>query len=212
MGAVLALRFIVCGLGLLILASCGTAADGPVVHAVQSSAQKLLKPEAEKPSLAGRKAAVLRDVERAGGTDPVLLVELPDLDAVASLVIAAKNGTAITWIDPSGVSVVTQHGIVIATRGLGHDLMAADVSGTFSALSGGPNTYQRVHRYLDGEGQLGRQEFQCEAEKTDTGVAETCRGGLTVFDNSFILKAGQVVRSDQWLGPEIGIARLTNLR
>ena len=86
----------VCGLGLLILASCGTAADGPVVRAVQSSAQKLLKPEAEKPSLAGRKATVLRDVERAGGTDPVLLVELPDLDAVASLVIAAKNGTAIT--------------------------------------------------------------------------------------------------------------------
>lgn len=194
------------------MASCGTAANGPVVRAVKSGAQKLVNPEAEKPSFADRKAAVLRDVEASGGTNPVLLVELPDLDAVASLVIAARNGAAITWIDPSGVSLVTQHGIVIATRGLGHDLMAADVSGTSAALSGGPITYGRVHRYLDGEGQLGRQEFQCAAQKHDTGVAETCRGGLTVFNNSFILKAGQVVRSDQWLGPEIGVARLTSLR
>ncbi len=199
-------------LGLVVVQSCGTASQTPVVSALRSGVQTLVNPPAPKPALAERRAAILRDVAQAGGTAPVLLVTLPTLDAVASLVPAAENQDVMTWIDPSGVSVATRDGLVISTRGLGHDLMASDVSGTQAALAGGPARFDRVHRYLNGENQLLRQTFTCRTETENAGVIERCSDGVTAFENRFELQSGHIKRSTQWLGPDIGFATLERLR
>ena len=212
MGAVLALKPWIWLFAVVTLGSCGTAADGPIVRAVLSGAKSLAGPPDVTLSMAERKAAVLRDVETAGGKTPVLLVEIPDLDAVASLLIAARNGEDITWIDPAGVSVVTRNGVVISTRGLGHDLMIADVTGASRALSGGPKTYHRVHRYLDGEGQLQRRTFNCTLTKTKDVTREECTDTATRFRNEFANDGTPLMTSTQWIGPQIGVAHLTRLR
>jgi len=198
--------------GFLILSACGTSADDPIVGAFLAGARTLSEPQKNTPDLAERRAEVLRDVAATDSDGPVLLVEIPKLDAVASLVIAARNGGAITWIDPSGVSLVTQDGIVISTRGLGNDLMIVDITGIARALNGGAPKFSRLHRYLDGEGQLGRRTFDCDLSKQEDQLIETCDDAKTKFQNTYTLKNARIVSSVQWLGPSIGPAFVEHLR
>ncbi|MFK7877371.1 MAG: YjbF family lipoprotein [Paracoccaceae bacterium] len=205
------MKLIFLGALLTLLSACGAAQNDPILSTIQGTAQRLVSPPAPKPSLEAQRAAVLRDIAAAQNSDPILLIELPKQEAVASLVNAGENRGAITWIDPSGVSVVTRGGIVISTRGLGNDLMAADVSGTQRALQGGVKTYKRLHRYLDGEAQLDRSVFACTADKAGATMTETCAGVPGRFTNTYHFRHGVLSQSKQWLGPNIGFARIEYL-
>lgn len=199
----------------LALVACGGAANDPFVSAVRNGVARLGAPSTPPPSLEEQRAAVLQDVAAAGGTDPVLIVELPRQQAVASLVAAAENQGATTWLDANGVSIVTRGGIVIATRGLGNDVMASDVSGSRAAVaskSAGSDSYARTQRYLNGEGQLTSLNLRCSARRTSARLEETCTTPQTTITNWYQTKSGNTVASKQWLGPDLGYALLQRLR
>jgi hypothetical protein len=197
---------------LATLAACGTERERPVQDFVKSVAEARKTKGKTPPTLEQQRAALVAQLKKSGSTQPVLLVELTQRGAVASLSVAGQNRGAQSWFDPTGVSVVTRRGVVVETRGLGHDLMSSNANGTLNALSGGGRGYKRFHRYLDGEGQPNDITFTCDASRSGNTVTETCAVPEGSFTNTYQLRGGSVVESRQWLGREIGYARITRLQ
>jgi len=157
------------------------------------------------------------------------VVLLPDnLERIrAELIALGRSGTFIktaetrgyvTWRAGDGSALVTRGGLVTSTFGLGFDLISADVSDTLSrvrARSSGEAL--RVHQYLDGENQIKTRAFQCnvalrKSNPSSYRMTEDCRGAGVSFVNTYTIgQGGAVTSSLQWLGPDVGYLRLTNV-
>ena len=139
-------------------------------------------------------------------------VRLGDGAAQALLTSSGQNGTVTTWQSADRVSVSCDAGILVATRGLGEDLMSADVAGTRAFLQGhGAAEWSRLHSYLDGDYRTLWRGFRCTgrlAPDRDSRLRqriEACYGPAGRFTNRYWQDArGVVVRSRQWVGPTLG--------
>lgn len=152
----------------------------------------------------------------ADGAAQGLWVEIPQMDAAARLVPAGDSQSVTTWRAPDDVTIALDDGVLVATRGLGFDLMGADISATRAALRDeGAQGYMRRMRYLDGANDDVMRRFECfmddvPAEDGARAMRERCAGlgadsGLA-FTNLYVLDAqGDVLRSRQWVSPEIGM-------
>lgn len=206
------IRAMVAGLTLAALAACGTAGTNPLYEAARQTVQGIGQGQKPAPTLEQQRAAVLSAAAKSQSDAPLLLVELPRSNAVATLVIAAQNGDATTWFDPTGKSITTRGGVVIATRGLGFDLMASDVSGRLAAMKGGPATYRLEQKYLNGEYQLFSIGFDCTATRRGGQMTESCKTASGTIENTFTLRNGAAVAARQWLGGDLGYANLRRVR
>ncbi|EIE51165.1 YjbF family lipoprotein [Salipiger aestuarii] len=128
-----------------------------------------------------------------------------------------QNRGYVSWRSPTGESIVTLGGLLQATRGMGGDLMSADLADVQVAVSGQARRAERVHRYLDGENHIVAMAFVCDYARTPdqttayfrtlavTRVTETCTGLNDRFENRYWLDgAGRIVRSVEWIGPAVG--------
>ncbi|NCT12315.1 MAG: YjbF family lipoprotein [Rhodobacterales bacterium] len=155
-------------------------------------------------------------IDRA--TTPLMLVEVPARGAQATLIPSGQNGGVQSWRTGDNVGLSFDGGVLVGTRGLGDDLMAADVTGTLAALAGGPSQqYPRIHSYLDGENQTQFRAFLCDmagpvAETvTIFGRAvptrrfdETCHSvGLQTANSYRVGADGTMWTSRQWIGPTL---------
>lgn len=149
---------------------------------------------------------------------PLMLAELPTLGTAASLQQGAVNADVVTWITPDRVSLSFEGGVLVASRGLGQDLISADVAGTLAAIEhGAGGYYPKFHSYLDGEHQTQFRAFQCQvtARRSEritsferiyatTRVEETCHSpGLKVV-NRFWIGDGIMWKARQWVSPNAG--------
>ena len=161
-------------------------------------------------------AGLPSDAVLAARKDPLLLVEIPSRGARATLSPAARNAGTVTWLSRDGITVTTRDGLIVATRGLGPDLMSADVGAVRTALTSGGSA-ARVHYTLSGENRTVAQRFDCQLTPTGsetltiTGrrfpsrmIEESCAGGGQSFTNRYWVSQGRVIRSQQWLTPGIG--------
>lgn len=151
---------------------------------------------------------------------PLLAARLTGPGTLATMVPVGHNGGVVTWRSGDDVSLSLDHGVVVATRGLGHDLMSADVADTRAVLDGTDEgtDYTRIHSYLDGEYQVVFRAFRCrkdvEAATTVeivqqthavTRIEESCFSDQGNIANSFFLGAdGTVWKSKQWISPALG--------
>ena len=191
----------------LILASCGNVQnDDSVTAQVRARLEARKQAAAAVPDIAALRAQLTPEViAQIGG--PILIVQTPSRDAVAVLNRVGNNNGVETFLTPDGVAISLRDGMVIATRGLGFDLMTADVAEPLLALKGLGSTAVRIHRYLDGENQIVAKSFTCAYAVTGSlRVAETCTSSLDSFENSYVLDAsGNIVSSRQWVSPQIGV-------
>ena len=179
---------------LLALAGC-VAAPAPDLRATLTAAQ----------------------IEAIGG--PLLLAEAPALGTAALLPEVAWNAATRTWASADGVSLSTTGGLIVATRGLGFDLLSADVSGTLAALAGGVRQdYPRLHSYLDGENRTAFRAFRCVmtsagretldafgTRREVTRLVETCYStGDPIVNSYWVGEDGLPWRTRQWVSPEVG--------
>lgn len=155
---------------------------------------------------------------------PVILIVVIDRDAAATLIAAGVNGDKVTWVSADGIGVILRNGFLIGTRGLGDDLMGADVNGSQMALRRG-GTSTRIHDYLTGTDQVVRRSFQCQIatvgpesieilERTyaTTRIDETCADGTTSFVNSYWVGAdGTIWKSRQWVSALVGALEIIKL-
>lgn len=142
---------------------------------------------------------------------PALQVTIPARQARAVLSHSGVNGPVETWQAVDGVAVSFDRGVLVASRGLGHDLMGADADGTLTALAGGgAEVYRRKMRYLSGEHHsfwlnAGCKVIRREVEGGLLRVDESCKTHAHSFTNRFWLDGGGGIRrARQWVSPEVG--------
>lgn len=171
------------------------------------------------PAPASDPRAALTPERVARLTRPTLFAELPARGAGSTLTPLSTNGDVTTWGRAGEVTLSFVDGILVATRGLGDDLMAADVAGTRAALSGGQRSrYPRIHGYLDGENRTAFRAFLCDMAAPGTEVIdiagtrhavmrwnETCFStGLRIDNIYWQGEGGTLWRTRQWVGPSPG--------
>ncbi|MGO4917373.1 YjbF family lipoprotein [Pseudogemmobacter sp. W21_MBD1_M6] len=206
------LRRLAIGLSIGLLASCGTGAPDRLAQLKTVTAGFGKQPAPVDPR-DGLTPAVLATV-----TTPVLFAAIPSRGAQATMVPAGTNGDAVTWLTSDGIGLVFKGGVLVATRGLGLDLMAADVAGTRNAMLRGGKDVVRIHDYLSPEDRIERIRFVCtvtpDGPETITivgqsykasKITERCVGTETRFINVFWRGAtGTMLRSHQFVSPEVG--------
>lgn len=144
-----------------------------------------------------------------------LRVSLPNTGAVAVLAPVAQNRDVTVWQTLDGITLSFRRGVLVATRGLGDDLMSADVEGDINLLhaTGGDGYYPHIRSYLDGEDQTVFQSYQCRRTGQATTSVELanqvtsarrievlCISPEQEFTNIFWLNGmGRVIKSRQWV-------------
>lgn len=204
-----------------LLAACGSERDSPVLGAARGLVLGLFDGSAAAP--ADTPQPLTRAAIDAAGV-PLLLVEIETVGASIVLQRIGVNGPNETWAAEGRSVILSEEGVLHATRGLAADLMAADVEGIRAILrSGGTGDAQRAMVFLNGDLTEARMGFACtltarEAERMDlfgaprslTRVTEQCLSATgTEFENRYWIDAtGFAWVSDQWMGAEFGMMHL----
>lgn len=190
----------------IILAGCGNIQDDDsVIGQIRAGLAAQKQTASPAPDIAALRARFTPEImAQIGG--PILIVQIPSRDAVAVLTRVGTNNDVDTFLTPDGITISLRNGMVVATRGLGFDLMTANVTEPLMAVTGTGDTAVRVHRYLDGENQIVAQSFGCAYAVTALRqVTETCTSASDDFENIFVMDArGNIATSRQWISPQIG--------
>ncbi len=161
-------------------------------------------------------------IEAASG--PLIYAAVLQRGTSATLSLAGTNSGKDTWIAVDGISLTVQDGLLIATRGLGDDLMAADVAKLRQGFQDGRQT-RRVHDYLTGQDEIRRQTYDCtmaakgstdivifERRQSVTLYEETCTGSASVFLNRYWRDGSGVIwKSQQFVSPGVGHIEIQRL-
>lgn len=151
---------------------------------------------------------------------PALIVAVEDREQTAVFLRRVRRDGVENWISADEVSLDFRSGFLVGSRGLGGDLMTADVAQSRAlVLSGRAGTAKRFHSYLGGEDQVEIRTYVCEiasrgARDVDLGkrvvatrlMQERCQGADQSFQNLYWVDPGrgEIVQSRQWAGAEIG--------
>jgi hypothetical protein len=146
---------------------------------------------------------------------PILSVQIPSQKATATLARVAINADVETWITADNVSLSFRQGVLVASRGLGFDLMGADAAGTLAALSGSEaGIYRHQMRHLTGENHNTYLMAGCQMKDMGAEIRsgqalhrleESCVARDHEFTNLFWVDAsGRILQSRQWVSPEVG--------
>lgn len=179
--------------------------------------------------VAGGCDRVLKVLEVSGTVAPLepqligperLSVTLPKSGAQATLGPVARNGDVTVWQTLDGITLSFRNGLLIGTRGMGDDLMSADVAGTLAMLREPATDLYHLHTrsYLDGEDRTVFRRYQCrETERADAQVdlvgriepvlrsTVRCVSPSDEITNVYWIDgSGQVLRSRQWVSPAVG--------
>lgn len=160
--------------------------------------------------------AVLTRAQLDQVTEPLLFAEFKDSGLAATLTRTNQNSSFATWQTGDGVSLTFRGPFIVGTRGIGDDLMSADVSEAVSGASSG--FYKKFYTHLDGEHQTVFNTFQCQISgQNPENVTIFGRVHLvTRVDESCFSVDGQVVntfwsgidgtiwRAKQWVSPSSG--------
>ena len=209
------LRITTALLCLMVLTNCGN--DGglkPLTAAFELARGTIAK--RNQPKLNIRAALTPETV--ALFPSGLMLSELPDRQAQGTLAPLTRNGESRTWTTIDGITVTFQNGILQATRGLGNDLMSADLDEVQSGVLGRANRAVRVHRTLDDEGFMELQPFICDYTRRTgvngeiatgrflaTHVVEDCVSSMLSIENHYwIDRSGTIRKSAQWVGEDVG--------
>lgn len=150
---------------------------------------------------------------RADHGAPTIYVTIPSLGVSGGMARISLRGNVSEWRSSDGIGLTLRGGQIIATRGLGPDLLIADAGGAGAALRLGHGEFTRTMHWLDGENHGRSEVFACTLRPTETqdtsaerALIETCAGPQTAFTNSYAVSAtsGAPLRSDQWVSPGLG--------
>ncbi|MCF2869680.1 YjbF family lipoprotein [Octadecabacter sp. G9-8] len=199
---------------LLVLGGCGQTED-TVSGIALSRLQAIGKPAPVRLSYEATRAQVTPELLEQIGI-PVIIAHLESLGGTTLMAERARNGAVTTFMSDQRISISFNQGVIVATRGLGNDLMSANVTEVVASLddarSGTAAT--RIHTYLDGENQTQTRQFNCSYNPDPEGkIIEACRDGDVTFENQYWRdQAGVPVASRQWIGPQLGYLIVEHLQ
>ena len=211
-------------IGSLSLSACGLPksnvrkqdASTPFSQVVKSMGG-LLSGAGKKPVKSGDPRSLLTREAIDKSAIPVLLAGIETRNAYATLSLFGENRGVISWLTADGIGLYLRQGVLVSTRGLGQDLMAADVADVIRAIQTGHGTAIKIHDYLDGEDQMYRRSFYCTIrtkgrEKLNIyglsvatrHVVESCQNPELKYENDYWISSGnRIWQSRQWIGPDL---------
>ena len=162
--------------------------------------------------------ALRKALEKDG--QPILLVLNPSLKYSDLMAPYGQNADVQTWSSTSYTTISLREGLVVATRGLGPDIMSATVP-PLATLSAARGQYQRSYYYLDGADQRQVLTYDCTLSAGGSQtisvlgkdfftrvVIESCAGGAGSLTNQYWFDPTAGLRqSQQFLAP--GLQDLT---
>jgi hypothetical protein len=189
-----------------LLTACSSAPDQNNV--LTPFVQNLFgRAPAAGPTAAQIRSRITPEVRARFGNVPLKIAVLENKPLASILIERQRNRDVVTYFTPDDVSVSYKSGILVGTRGLGFDLMGADVGDVLASLQSRADGAVRIHHYLDGEGQIVMRNFICDYSGAKV-IVETCYGDGLQFKNTYQIQGGQVTASRQWISPEQGYIRL----
>lgn len=217
-------------LAALSLAGCGSDTEHKhQLKAVSSNAfnvVKLLvkpKPKGSLPEVSPEVlAAVLRQTP-----GPIYLLRLEEKHVQDAVTLVAQNRSYQTFVTSDGATVTFKAGIVSGTRGIGGDLMSANVDGSLALISSRvTGSSQRVNRYLVEDDVTLAVQFTCSVtagehvqvsrgEVVGSGqlMSEVCQSDGASISNSYVVdRDGRILQSRQWVGADIGYVTVLPIR
>ncbi len=153
----------------------------------------------------------------AGVSTPLALATVEATGASALIAPFGRNNGVVTWSSTDKKTLAMRDGVLVATRGLGADLMSS-VAPTAAQIGRGAGSHERVYFHIDGLDQTVRSQFRCtlatqgakiitvvERNYATNLVQERCEGPTGAFTNEFWVENGTFIRQsrqtvDQKLG------------
>lgn len=216
---------------LLLASACGNdpyqAEGGRAALAATKALAAKLRP--------GNTASTTPDPEKlaiaakASFDGPIILAQIENAGLLTVLGEYGRNGAVRTYSTPDKQTLVFRGGVLIATRGFGHDLMSSDTGNAPALITRRQaGSASRSYRYLDGENRERPLPMTCRyspgAAKSlslagtsyaTVQVDETCRsagGALTITNNYWVAGDGTIALSRQWIGPALGHVTVQTVR
>ena len=200
-----------------LIAACGPLAKDTGSQRIAQLVTSLVpigKPEAATAAVAP--ATMTREQVDASPV-PLMLMAVPSRGGGGLVQMVGQNDGRATWQSADGISITTENGVVVATRGLGDDLYSASVSSGPAYFTDG-GTGPRVHEYLTGEDRIARPELNCtvalSGEETLTILDvtyETSRYNERCINDQFdftnviwVGSDGKIRQSQQWISMSVG--------
>lgn len=208
-----------------VLASCGSdQGPGSTTNALKATASAVTGGlwTKQKPATAG---LGLTRAALANIVTPVDLVTIESRGVQGVIAKIATNRGVETWSSLDKKTISLRGGVIVATRGLGEDLMSASVPQTAQLRSAGAS-FQRVHTVLTGDDKPDYQRFDCTVSargaETITVVertyptqhmTENCIGPSGRFSNDYWFQSGEKLRkSRQWISKTVGFVVIEHLQ
>lgn len=172
-------------------------------------------------------AEALAAAARRSFKGPIVLAQMANTGGLFVLGEYGRNGDVQTFATTTEETLVMRRGILIASRGLGDDLMSSESAQVAAlVLARGEGSARHVYRFLDGEGIERPLPMDCDIRRgadkplrfagTDyrtTEMVETCRAGRTEITNRYFVTSGGIVAlSQQWISPRIGYVTIQRVQ
>ena len=205
---------------MVALAGCGAgplSQNKPIAQIGNAAVGTLVALSGNAPTTQAASAPLTRAAIEAAPGD-LLRVSLISFETTDVISQFGTKGTQTTWISADGASITLDRGLLIATRGVGDDLMGAEVSGAAASLLRGGGTHTRTLSFLTGLDQIETVTFQCQTVSTGTDaitifertyattvLEETCQNGSQRFKNTYWRDGSGVVwQARQWISAQSG--------
>ena len=199
------------------VAACGNnEASGPLEVLAQTAGQVVAERRAgdSQPAAPAKSEAEAAAEALRVNQGPLIQAVFEGLGRTQIMAMTGQNGGLRTYMTPAEEALILRGGMLVGTRGLGHDLSVAEAQTEPLIRAGASGSGTRVMRYYTGDGLERPLQFSCTvgAGPRPGVTVEDCQGHGTSFQNSYMVQGGQIAVSRQWVGPNIGYITIQALR
>ncbi len=202
---------------LVMLAGCGNddRGIGPLGTLVKTAGQVVAERRAADQPTAPAKSPEEAAAEALRvNPGPLIQAGFEGLNRTQVMAMTGQNGAMRTYMTPAEEALILRNGLLVGTRGLGHDLSVAEPQTEPLIRAGAAGSGTRIMRYFAGDGVERPLQFACTVGAgPNPGVTvENCEGHGVTFQNSYMVQGGQIAVSRQWIGPALGYVTIQTLR
>lgn len=144
---------------------------------------------------------------------PVELIGVESRSSQSVVIGMERNGAYQTYGTAARQTIVLRDGMLVATRGLGGDLMSVDETALLRMVQNRQSgTARYTMRFLTPDNQTKTIDVSCTVSNGGptqmagvTMVNAACAGEGATFTNSYaVASGGAILQGRQWLGKELG--------
>ncbi|MFD1882833.1 YjbF family lipoprotein [Paracoccus pacificus] len=155
----------------------------------------------------------------AANPGPLILAGLESSGATQAMAVIGENNGVRTFATTNMQALLLRRGMLTGTKGLGHDLSAAEIRGSealIRARRAGSAT--RTMYFIGGDGLERPLPVNCQiapgaAAGPGQRVVESCEGYGVKFQNNYLVTSGGGIPvSRQWISPNLGYVTIQILR